>query len=82
MVSTVSTGERLGTRMMERPYRSKQGHGSLMDALNLISFPGWTNNALGDGGEARPVVPATVMFTRALTPTATRRMASATARLA
>lgn len=82
LVSTVSTGERLGTWMMERPYRDKQGRGSLMDALYLISFPGWTSSALGDGGEAQPVVPATVMFTRALTPTATRQMASATARLA
>lgn len=81
-VSTASTGERFQTWMMERPCRNKRGHGSLTDALYLISFPGWTSSALGDGGEAQPVVPATVTFTRALTPTVTRQMASATARLA
>lgn len=53
-----------------------------MDALYLISFPGWTSNALGAGGEAQRVVPATVMFTRALIQTATRQMGSATARFA
>lgn len=41
---------------------------------------GWTSSALGAGGEAQPAVPATVMSTRALTPTATRPMGSATAR--
>lgn len=41
---------------------------------------GWTSNALGAGGEAQPVVPATVMSTRALILTATRQMGSVTAR--
>lgn len=48
--------------------------------LGTTVSTGWTSSVPEAGGGAQPVAPATVMFTRALTPTATRQMDSVTAR--
>lgn len=48
--------------------------------LGTTVSTGWTSSVHGAGGEARPVAPATVMFTRALTPTVIRQTGSVTAR--
>lgn len=48
--------------------------------LDTTVSTGWISSVPEAGGGAQPVVPATVMFTRALTPTATRQMGNVTAR--
>lgn len=80
--TTVSTGNELvglrrwGKWMAEREKR-------VTEVLSPGSLPsGWTNSARGAGGGVPAVAPATAMFTKALTPTATRQMGSVTVRWA
>lgn len=80
--TTVSTGEGLEAEMMERPGRGREGSPRRGGISPGCLPPGWTNSVLGAGGGAQAVAPATVTFTRALTPTVIRQTGSVTARYA